>query len=58
MICYIIIRLVGDGAYAGTNPKSIGNGVKFSGTSTDFSDGSITLTSDKMETAIEGNGLF
>ena len=29
--------------------KSIGNGVKFSGTSTDFSDGSITLTSDKME---------
>ena len=32
--------------------------VKFSGTSTDFSDGSITLTSDKMETAIEGNGLF
>ena len=43
----------GDGAYAGTNPKSIGNGVKFSGTSTDFSDGSITLTSDKMETAIE-----
>lgn len=48
----------GDGAYAGTNPKSIGNGVKFSGTSTDFSDGSITLTSDKMETAIEGNGLF
>ncbi len=48
----------GDGAYAGTNPMSIGNGVKFSGTSTDFSDGSITLTPDKMETAIEGNGLF
>ncbi|MCC2379180.1 flagellar hook protein FlgE [Bacillus wiedmannii] len=48
----------GDGSYAGTNPKSIGNGLKFSGTATDFSDGSITLTGEKMETAIEGNGLF
>ncbi|MDG2653728.1 hypothetical protein P7M03_25570, partial [Vibrio parahaemolyticus] len=48
----------GDGSYAGTNPKSVGNGLKFSGTATDFSDGSITLTGEKMETAIEGNGLF
>ncbi|MCU5375717.1 flagellar hook protein FlgE [Bacillus cereus] len=48
----------GDGSYAGTNPKSIGNGVKFSGTATDYSDGSISLTGDKMETAIEGTGFF
>lgn len=48
----------GDGKYAGTNPKSIGNGVKLSGTYTDYSDGSITLTGGKTQTAIEGNGFF
>ena len=47
-----------DGKYAGTNPKSIGNGVKLSGTYTDYSDGSITLTGGKTEAAIEGNGFF
>ncbi len=35
----------GDGKYAGTNPKSIGNGVKMSECMiTDYSDGTITLT--------------
>ncbi|PHA01925.1 flagellar hook protein FlgE [Bacillus pseudomycoides] len=48
----------GDGKYAGTNPKSIGNGVKLSGTYTDYSDGSITLTGGKTQAAIEGNGFF
>ncbi|MGG2066240.1 flagellar hook protein FlgE [Bacillus sp. S14(2024)] len=48
----------GDANYAGTNPKSIGNGVKLSGTYTDYSDGSITLTGGKTQTAIEGNGFF
>lgn len=43
---------------AGTNPKSIGNGVKLSGTYTDYSDGSITLTGSKNHAAIEGNGFF
>ena len=41
-----------------TNPKSIGNGVKLSGTYTDYSGGSITLTGGKTQAAIEGNGFF
>ena len=48
----------GDGKYAGTNPKSIGNGVKMSGTVTDYSDGTITLTGGKTQAAMEGNGFF
>ncbi|EOV9527488.1 flagellar hook protein FlgE [Bacillus cytotoxicus] len=48
----------GDENYAGTNPRSIGNGVKLSGTVTDFSDGTISLNGGKMQTAIEGNGFF
>ncbi|MGE7882627.1 flagellar hook protein FlgE [Bacillus sp. NPDC094077] len=48
----------GDGKYAGTNPKSIGNGVKMSGTVTDYSDGQITLTGGKTQAAMEGNGFF
>lgn len=48
----------GDGTYAGTNPKSIGNGVKMSGTVTDYSDGTITLTGGKTQAAMEGNGFF
>ncbi|PFJ17232.1 flagellar hook protein FlgE [Bacillus cereus] len=48
----------GDGKYAGTNPKSIGNGVKLSGTYTDYSTGSITLTGGAMQAAIEGDGFF
>ncbi|AXK17739.1 TPA: flagellar hook protein FlgE [Bacillus toyonensis] len=48
----------GDGNYAGTNPKSIGNGVKMSGTVTDYSDGTITLTGGKTQAAMEGNGFF
>ncbi|EEL41104.1 Flagellar hook protein FlgE [Bacillus toyonensis] len=47
-----------DGKYAGTNPKSIGNGVKMSGTVTDYSDGTITLTGGKTQAAMEGNGFF
>ncbi|EJQ43355.1 MULTISPECIES: flagellar hook protein FlgE [Bacillus cereus group] len=48
----------GDDKYAGTNPKSIGNGVKMSGTVTDYSDGTITLTGGKTQAAMEGNGFF
>ncbi|MED1269934.1 flagellar hook protein FlgE [Bacillus mycoides] len=48
----------GDDRYAGTNPKSIGNGVKMSGTVTDYSDGTITLTGGKTQAAMEGNGFF
>ncbi|CAM4368321.1 flagellar hook protein FlgE [Bacillus manliponensis] len=48
----------GNDSSAGTNPTSIGNGVKLSGTSTDFNTGSITLTGGKMEAAIEGVGFF
>lgn len=48
----------GDGTYAGTNPKSIGNGVKLSGVSTDYSGGAITMTGGKGEVALEGNGFF
>ncbi|MGG5793092.1 flagellar hook protein FlgE [Bacillus cereus] len=48
----------GDNRYAGTNPKSIGNGVKMSGTVTDYSDGTITLTGGKVQAAMEGNGFF
>ncbi|MCU5066669.1 flagellar hook protein FlgE [Bacillus pacificus] len=47
-----------DDKYAGTNPKSIGNGVKLSGTVTDYSDGTITLTGGKTQAAMEGNGFF
>ncbi|MFJ8526982.1 flagellar hook protein FlgE [Bacillus sp. NPDC094106] len=48
----------GDGSYAGTNPKSIGNGVKLSGTDTDYSPGTINPTGVKGNVAIEGNGFF
>ncbi|HDX9590455.1 TPA: flagellar hook protein FlgE [Bacillus pseudomycoides] len=48
----------GDENYAGTNPKSIGNGVKLSGTTTDYSTGSINLTNGKTDAAIDGNGFF
>ena len=39
-------------------PKSIGNGVKMSGTVTDYTDGTITLTGGKTQAALEGNGFF
>ncbi|PEA53501.1 flagellar hook protein FlgE [Bacillus pseudomycoides] len=48
----------GSDSYAGTNPKSIGNGVKLSGTTTDYTTGSITMTGVKTQAAIDGNGFF
>lgn len=48
----------GDENYAGTNPKSIGNGVKLSGITTDYATGPINMTNGKTEAAIEGNGFF
>lgn len=48
----------GNEMYAGTNPKSIGNGVKLSGTYTDYSGGSITMNGGKTNVAIEGSGFF
>lgn len=48
----------GNGTYAGTNPRSIGNGVKLSGVSTDYSGGSISMTGGKGQVALEGNGFF
>ena len=47
----------GDDRYAGRT-KSIGNGVKMSGTVTDYTDGTITLTGGKTQAAMEGNGFF
>ncbi|WP_020059493.1 flagellar hook protein FlgE [Bacillus sp. 123MFChir2] len=48
----------GDENYAGTNPKSIGNGVRLSGTTTDYSAGPINMTNGKTDAAIDGNGFF
>ncbi len=42
----------------GTNPTQIGLGVKFSGTTHNFSDGTPTLTGRNSDVAIEGKGFF
>ncbi|MFN0131483.1 MAG: flagellar hook protein FlgE [Phycisphaerales bacterium] len=43
---------------AGTNPNQIGLGVYVSGTSRNFSDGSIAGTGDTRDVALEGRGFF
>ncbi|MBL4700438.1 MAG: flagellar hook-basal body complex protein [Phycisphaeraceae bacterium] len=42
----------------GVNPTQIGLGVKFSGTTHNFNDGTINLTGINSDVAIEGNGFF
>ncbi|MAX23729.1 MAG: flagellar biosynthesis protein FlgE, partial [Phycisphaeraceae bacterium] len=42
----------------GTNPTQVGLGVKFSGTTHNFSDGTPTLTGRNSDVAIEGKGMF
>ncbi len=60
MIYYIITQLVQKVMVITQERirKSIGNGVKMSGTVTDYSDGTITLTGGKTQAAMEGNGFF
>lgn len=48
----------GDDKYAGTNPKSVGSGVKLSGVNTDYTSGVLTLTGGKTDVAFEGAGFF
>jgi len=42
----------------GVNPTQIGLGVRFSGTTQNFNDGTINLTGINSDVAIEGNGFF
>lgn len=44
--------------YAGTNPTSIGSGSRMTGTSTDYTGGSLTFTNGKTDAAIDGSGFF
>ncbi|MFD3445998.1 flagellar hook protein FlgE [Microbacteriaceae bacterium 4G12] len=48
----------GDDKYAGTNPKSIGSGVRLSGIDINFANGSVTSTSGKTDVALQGSGFF
>lgn len=43
---------------SGVNPADVGNGVRVSAISSDFSQGSITPTGGKTDAAIEGDGFF
>lgn len=43
---------------SGVNPADVGNGVRVSTISSDFSQGSITYTGGKTDAAIEGDGFF
>ncbi len=43
---------------AGTNPAQVGAGVQTAGIVTDFSQGSLSITSDSSDLAIQGNGFF
>ncbi|HAI12117.1 MAG TPA: hypothetical protein DCM28_10465 [Phycisphaerales bacterium] len=42
----------------GTNPTQVGLGVKLSGTTHNFNDGTINLTGLNSDVAVEGNGFF
>ncbi len=42
----------------GTNPTQIGLGVKVAGTTRDMNQGTVTLTGDARDMAIEGDGFF
>lgn len=44
--------------YAGKNPISIGTGSRMSGTSIDYTGGSLTTTNGKTDAALDGNGFF
>ncbi len=46
------------GQRGGTNPMQVGNGVKFSGTSTNFTQGELRLTGGVLDMAIDGDGFF
>ncbi len=42
----------------GTNPNQTGNGVRHAGSSTDFTQGTVTTSGRKLDLAIQGDGLF
>lgn len=46
------------GQRGGTNPMQVGNGVKFAGTSMNFTQGELRLTGGTLDMAIDGNGFF
>ena len=47
-----------NGNYAGTNGSDVGNGVRTSSISTDFSQGSVNSTGNKTDLGIQGDGFF
>lgn len=46
------------GSHGGSNPVQIGLGVQLAGTSVCFSQGSIAVSSDPLNLALQGDGLF
>ena len=46
------------GRSGGTNPIQVGTGVQLAAISTDFRQGSLVLSSDPLDMAIEGDGFF
>lgn len=48
----------GSGGFAGTNPQSIGNGVRVAATKTNLNQGTINYTGGKTDVGIEGSGFF
>lgn len=47
-----------DGNYAGSNPMSMGSGVKMSSIKNNISQGGVQSTGGKTDVSIEGNGYF
>ena len=47
-----------NGRSGGTNPIQVGTGVQLAGISTDFRQGSLRLSADPLDMAIEGDGFF
>ncbi len=46
------------GSGGGTNPIQVGSGVRSAGTSVNFTQGTIAVSSDPMNLALQGDGLF
>jgi flagellar hook protein FlgE len=42
----------------GTNPIQVGSGVRVAGLATDFSQGSLVVSSEPLDVALQGEGLF
>jgi flagellar hook protein FlgE len=57
----LITRSVGTAPAAsngGTNPIQVGSGVRVAGVAGDFSQGSLVISSDPFDVALQGDGLF